>query len=222
MTVHPGAGTKEDTLVHSLVAQIHPLSSLNGEERPGIVHRLDRDTEGLMLIAKDNPTHQRLAEQFQTRRIYKEYHAWLSGLLRPAKGEIDGFISRSPRNRKRMQFSSYDFMGRGRPASLSYELLREIEKFSLVKIILKTGRTHQIRCSFLSIRTSVVGDQLYKKPGMRKKDLWMEHGLLLVANRIRFFHPLQKKDYEFQIDLPERFIQFEEYMTRLSENPKDA
>ncbi len=210
MTVHPGAGTQQDTLVHSLKSQIHPLSDCNSEQRPGIIHRLDRDTEGLMLIAKNNLIHRKIAEQFQARTIYKEYHAWLCGIPAPEKGEINGFISRNRNNRKLMQFQFENSIPNARQASLSYVTIKKKYNFSLVKIILKTGRTHQIRCSFPSIHTSVVGDTSYCSRTVKKKKFSEKFGMLLVANRIQFFHPIQNKKYDFKIDLPKRFLKFEE------------
>ncbi len=211
MTVHPGSGTKEDTLVHSLKSQVHPLSDLNSKERAGIVHRLDRDTEGVMLIAKNNSTHRNLSEQFQKRSIYKEYLAWLSGIPIRCKGEINGFISRNPRNRKLMQFNSEEVTTNSRWASLHYEMLKEQNGFSLVKIVLKTGRTHQIRCSFPHVHAYVVGDRLYSSRKMKRQKIDYDFGLLLVANKICFLHPKQNKKLCFYIDRPKRFLDFERW-----------
>ena len=211
MTVHPGSGTKEDTLVHSLKAQVHPLSNLNTEERPGIVHRLDRDTEGVMLIAKNNTTHRKLAKQFQERSIYKEYLAWLNGIPTPHQGNINGFISRNPLHRKLMQFNSEEIAPHSRWASLHYETLKEQNGFAFVKIVLKTGRTHQIRCSFPHIHTFIVGDILYSSRKMKRQKFNHAFGLLLIANKICFLHPNLNEKLDFYINLPKRFLEFEKW-----------
>ena len=122
MTVHPGAGTGEDTLAHSLLAQFDHLSSINKIERPGIVHRLDRETEGVLIIAKRNASHRLLASQFKDRRIEKEYHAWVVGIPSPPKATISGFIQRNQFNRKLMKFTYLKTTTTSRNASLSYQV----------------------------------------------------------------------------------------------------
>ena len=215
ITVHPGAGSHQDTLVHSLIAQFKNLSDINTDQRPGIVHRLDRDTEGLMLIAKNDHAHHILSDQFRDRKIYKEYHAWFLGVPKYHGSELEGYISRNPKNRKLMQFNEQPTSDRDRYSILSYQLIRKINGHSLLKVIPKTGRTHQIRCSFAFIHLYIVYDTLYGPNSFKKDDRYDYFGLLLFANRLRFLHPIDKKELEFSIDFPERFLEFEKQVSNL-------
>ena len=164
MTVHPGHGTSNDTLVHSLLAQIDKLSP--DELRPGIVHRLDRDTQGLMIIAKQSQSHTALSALFQERQIKKHYHAVLWGDLRNLDAEVEGVIFRNKNDRKKMQFLPKDkYFGepeRVKSAELSYKVVNKNEYFTAIDIDLKTGRTHQIRATFFTFRA----------PGNRRQLLW--------------------------------------------------
>ena len=213
IAVHPGAGFHRDTLAHSLVAQFENLSDANTDQRPGIVHRLDRDTEGLMLIAKDNYTHHLLSNQFKNREIYKEYHAWFLRIPKRNASELEGYVSRNPKNRKLMVFSKEPISEQGRYSVLSYQTLKKVDGYSFLKIHPKTGRTHQIRCSFASIGLYIICDILYGPNSFKKDDLYQRFGLLLLANRLRFFHPVYKKEMEFAIDFPDRFHEFEKYIS---------
>lgn len=218
MTVHPGSGTGDDTLVHSLLAQMQ-LSEGSEKDRPGIVHRLDRETEGLMLIAKTNSAHEKLAGLFSKREITKEYHALLWGKTQP-EGILEGFIARHPRERKRMIFiEDEESLPNAKSASLSYQTLSQNERFSLVKVILHTGRTHQIRASFQHILHPVVGDSLYSnvdkkirqyKAGRSTQEKIQAQGLFLVASRLAFIHPFTGKEMEFTLEIPETFSQLAE------------
>ena len=189
MTVHPGAGTKNDTLVHFLLNQIKQLSNLNIfynqsnqeiQERPGIVHRLDRDTEGIMVIAKNNATHLHLGNQFKERQIYKEYHAWLivkeamqmkQNIFDIKQDVLEGYIQRSRRNRKIMEFTENPVNKKSRLSRLKYEVLKQQDNFYFVKIILQTGRTHQIRCSFAYKGCYVLGDEIYSSRSLKKAEI---------------------------------------------------
>ena len=215
VTVHPGAGWHQDTLVHSLIAQFKNLSDINTDQRPGIVHRLDRDTEGLMLIAKNNQTHHLLSDQFKNREVYKEYHAWFQGVPKFHEFELKGYVSRNPRNRKLMQFSKEPLSGRAKYSILSYKLVKKIKGYSLLRVIPETGRTHQIRCSFASIHLYILYDILYGPNSFKRDDRYHHFGLLLLANRLRFLHPISKKELEFSIDFPKRFLEFEEQTSSL-------
>ena len=212
MTVHPGSGTHNDTLVHSLVAQLDNLSESENNERPGIVHRLDRDTEGILVVAKNNTAHRLLSTQFMERTIYKEYHAWLDGIPNQDSGTIIGQISRHKTDRKLMEFTFEGALNiNAKYAEMSYEVIKRVASFCLVRIVLKTGRTHQIRASFRGIKLSVINDDLYAFRKQRKlpnkvKDL----GLLLIANKIAFTHPMTCEKMQFSIPFPERFMQIEE------------
>ncbi len=207
LTVHPGAGTKEDTLVHSLVAQVDSLSNENSE-RPGIIHRLDRETEGIMVIAKTTKAHEKMSILFQNRLIYKEYHAWIHQNTNFQQTQVDGYITRDPIHRKKMKFTKQALHHKSKFASLVCQTIKNLHNFSLIKIILNTGRTHQIRASMLASNSPVVGDKLYF---FKKKFMPVfEHGLLLVANRIKFQHPFTLQNIDFEIPLPTRFLKFEE------------
>ena len=208
-TVHPGAGSHQDTLVHSLLAQFKHLSNTNSPQRPGIVHRLDRDTEGLMLIAKNNHAHYHLAKQFKSRNIYKEYHAWFLGVPKADKSDLEGYVGRHPKHRKLMQFKSENSSIRDKYANLSYQLVKKIKNYSLLQIIPKTGRTHQIRCSFAFINMYIPFDVLYGHNSFKQSRDYDRFGLLLVANKLKFVHPISQKSLEFSIKLPKRFLTFE-------------
>lgn len=217
MTVHPGAGSKEDTLVHSLIAQLETLSESADPLRPGIVHRLDRETEGLLVVAKTNLAHRLLAEDFANRRIIKEYHAWVWGHTEPA-GVLEGFIGRHRTLRRKMVFLEQPPNDSTAPtyreASLEYHRLNTLGPFSLLKIALHTGRTHQIRASLSHINRPVVGDQLYSRLNRRKANSGLpeaalkaldKHGMLLAATRLSFEHPATHKRLDFSLPLPQRF-----------------
>lgn len=227
MTVHPGAGTRDDTLVHSLKAQLDHLSEGSEELRPGIVHRLDRETEGLMVIAKKNLSHRLLAEAFENRKITKEYHAWVWGQT-PEAEELSGFMGRHPSDRKRMFFIPDDELSKKKgqaresehlkKALLSYITLRRTAHFSLVKIQLHTGRTHQIRASFSHFGLSVVGDSLYCRTSRKAKTAGFSQaqvedlnsrGMLLIASRLAFEHPVTSQKIDYSLPLPERFDNLE-------------
>ncbi|MDH5716388.1 MAG: RluA family pseudouridine synthase [Spirochaetia bacterium] len=219
ITVHPGSGTKDDTLVHGLIAQIKKLSEGSETLRPGIVHRLDRETEGLMIIAKTDKAHEEFSKLFQERKIIKEYTAFLWGKLAKQFDVIDGFIGRNFSDRKKMRFSAEAIGHLDKEAKLSYKIIRENMFFSKVSINLLTGRTHQIRATFSSMGNPVVGDiaygkisRLYKNYNIgRKKEMFIEKlGMLLLAKRIKFTHPFTKKEMEFELNDPDRFLKFEE------------
>lgn len=213
MTVHPGAGTKDDTLVHTLLAQIETLSEGSDRLRPGIVHRLDRETEGLMVIAKTNQAHFLLAEAFAARSILKQYHAWVWGTAEPSK-EISGYIGRHPRERKKMLFEFSPLDDTWKTAVMRYENLGSTNYFSLIKITLGTGRTHQIRATMAKLNQPVLGDTVYSNCSRRldktelnaaQKQTVLNGGLYLLASRLQFTHPITQKVLDFELPLPERF-----------------
>lgn len=210
IAVHPGIKDAGKTLINGLLFRWKDLENVGEDFRPGIVHRLDSDTEGLLLVAKTTRAHRILSEQFQTRTIEKEYAAWLLATPKEPKGRIELPIARNPRERLKMRVDP-----EGRPAVTEYEVDRikvskHGRKFALVKIRLITGRTHQIRVHFSHIGCPVVGDPLYS----RSSRDFLKFGLLLLARRIRFTHPSSGETMEFSLDLPERFADFE----RLCEN----
>ncbi len=212
MTVHPGAGTGDDTLVHSLLAQLETLSDGSEPERPGIVHRLDRETEGLLVVARTNEAHFKLARAFEERQAFKQYAAWVWGSLEPANDRIDGFIGRSPANRKKMVFKKEQEKQTDREARMRYQIAKNLNELSLVNIVLETGRTHQIRASLAHQGTPVIGDELYGRQNRRLRRLkpevvhqLKERGMLLIAQTLGFIHPITLQELKFELPLPERF-----------------
>lgn len=210
LTVHPGAGNSEDTLVNALLfTHQGKLSNINGEFRPGIVHRLDKDTSGLMLVAKNDFTHQKLAEDLKNRDIKRSYIAFIYGVLNPQKGKIDKNIARSRKNRLKMTIVKTA----GRQAITNYET-KEIFLggfISKVECNLETGRTHQIRVHLESVKHSIIGDQAYnscKKTAAKDLDLSVKNFIekfprqALHSYKISFLHPRQNKEMSFEIDLP--------------------
>lgn len=179
MVVHAGAGTHSGTLTNALVHRFGQLSQLGGESRPGIVHRLDRYTSGVILVARNDAAHQALARQFAGRTVEKVYLALVHGSLAKDTGRITSPISRDPVHRTRMTTR----LASGRAAITNYNVLRRFEKFTYAEVKIGTGRTHQIRVHFASIRHPVAGDKLYGAPAG-------EYGrYFLHAARITFASP---------------------------------
>lgn len=191
MTVHPGAGRKQDTLVNALLGKV-PLAETDDPWRPGIVHRLDRETEGLLVIAKNRHAHWKLSRLFAERQVKKTYHAFLSSVPTQSEAEIEGYIRRDPKNRKLMKFESHSTAG-SKLAQLSYRSLSG----KLVEVDLKTGRTHQIRATFKALRNPVLGDSLYGRK--------IERGLCLFAVQLEFQHPNTGKLLSFQMPTSSRY-----------------
>ncbi len=210
LTVHPGTGNQEDTLVNALLfTHQNKLSSINGEFRPGIVHRLDKDTSGLMLVAKNDFTHQILGESLRERKIKRTYLAFIYGVLSPACGIINKNIVRSRINRLKMAISRT----LGRHAITHYETKEKfLEGFiSLIECRLDTGRTHQIRVHLEHLKHSLVGDQLYnscKKTAPKDLDEKVKNFITdfprqaLHSYKISFLHPRTGEEMSFEIGLP--------------------
>ena len=206
LVVHPGAGNPDRTLVNALLAHCGAvLSGIGGVARPGIVHRLDKDTSGLMVVAKTDAAHAGLSAQFAERTLSRTYLALVDGAPRPARGEIEAPIGRSPHNRRRMAV-----VPGGRRALTRYRVMRrfgppERPVASLVECSLATGRTHQIRVHMASIGHSVVGDPLYRG---RLAGLAADHPLrhfrrqALHATALRFRHPRTGEDRRFEQPMP--------------------
>jgi 23S rRNA pseudouridine1911/1915/1917 synthase len=210
LTTHPGNGNQQNTLVNSLLFHCgKTLSGINGVMRPGIVHRLDKDTSGLMVVAKNDLAHQELARQIEQRILKRNYLAFCYGLPKPLSGIINKNIGRSKINRLKMAIMRTG----GRTAITNYEV-QEIYFDGLLSIVeckLDTGRTHQIRVHLASIGHSIIGDATY---GNRKKSLsGVDDKIKTLVNnfprqalhsyKISFIHPFSKDEMEFEIDLPE-------------------
>jgi 23S rRNA pseudouridine1911/1915/1917 synthase len=194
MVVHAGAGIHSGTLVNALLHRFDSLSQIGGELRPGLVHRLDRFTSGVLLVAKTDAAHQDLARQFSSREVEKVYLALVQGRVKNDTGRIDRPISRDPVRRTRMTAR----LGEGRSAWTEYRVLRRHEKFSYLEVHIGTGRTHQIRVHLASIGYPVVGDTLY---GARSEPA-LGGRFFLHAHRIRFRSPATKEEVTIESPLP--------------------
>lgn len=194
LVVHPCSSTKSGTLVNGLLYKIKDLSGINGQLRPGIVHRLDKDTSGLLVIAKNDFAHVRLAEQIKNKTCHRNYLAVLDGNLKEDEGRIETFIKRDPKDRMKMSVQ-----GSGRVAITDFKVLKRFEKCCLVEFALQTGRTHQIRVHSKYLNHPIVGDRLY---GKEVKGL---AGQLLHAYKISFVHPRSGELMTFEADLPDYF-----------------
>lgn len=198
MIVHAGAGCRTGTVVNALLHRFETLSSLGGDIRPGVVHRLDRFTSGVLLAARHDLAHRRLAAQFASRTTEKTYIALLHGRLAKDAGRIEKPIARDPLKRIRMTAR----LGRGRSALTEYRVLRRFEQgFTLVEVRLHTGRTHQIRVHFASLGHPVAGDQLYGAPAKIKNRPPLNR-YFLHAHRIRFEHPMTGEMLTIESPLP--------------------
>lgn len=196
MVVHPAHGNWDHTLVNALLYHIKDLSGINGELRPGIVHRLDKDTSGVMVIAKNDVSHRNLVLQIKEHTVNRAYKAVVHGVIKENLGSIEAPIGRSKTDRKKMAV-----VANGRPAISNYQVLHRYGDYTFVRVQLMTGRTHQIRVHFAYIRHPVVGDPLY---GPAKKQLGAE-SQVLHAFLLGFNHPRSGEYMEFNSDLPESF-----------------
>jgi len=208
LVVHPGAGNRTGTLVNALLWHCPALVNMGNKERPGIVHRLDKDTSGIMVVAKDDHSYLHLARQWQRRSIRREYTALVKGELATDKGEIDMPIGRHPIQRKKM----HPDRARGKPAVTQYRVMERFPGFTLLNVTLKTGRTHQIRVHMAYIRHPVVGDGVYGRrsslssyPQVLQEALKGLKGQALHASLLGFVHPRTEQYLEFRAPLPEEF-----------------
>lgn len=209
MVVHPGAGIYTGTLVNALLYHFQHLSSAGGDERPGIVHRLDKMTSGVMLVAKNDAAHRALAVAFKERAILKTYTALVHGVMRVNEGAVEAPVGRDPTHRYRMKTGGE----RAREALTRYSVLRRFQDLTLLKVAPRTGRTHQIRVHLASIGHPVVGDTSYGAPaririaGVEQKTL---PRTFLHASSIELAHPITGKPLAFTAPLPpdlERFLE---------------
>lgn len=194
VVVHPGAGNHSGTLVNGLLYHTK-LSDVNGEVRPGIVHRIDAYTTGLLMIAKNNKAHEILAEELAEKKTYRKYVALVWGVIESDTGEIDAPIGRSKSDRKKMAIRAD-----GKEAITHFKVLKRYEKATLIELRLETGRTHQIRVHMDYIGHPLVNDPVY---GNRK--LFDETGQCLHAKELGFVHPTTGKYIQFDSELPECF-----------------
>jgi 23S rRNA pseudouridine1911/1915/1917 synthase len=215
MVVHPGAGNNENTLVNALLFKYRKnLSNLNGSLRPGIVHRIDKETSGLLVVAKNNLAHSNLGEQFSKHTIKRKYVCLSWGVVRPLKGKISTLITRDKKNRQLMTVSDIN----GKKAITNYKTIKifnikDIPKISLIECELETGRTHQIRVHLKYKGTSLLGDKQYGKKNINFKKINNEFfirlnklsGQALHAKTLGFVHPATKKWMSFNSDLPNGF-----------------
>lgn len=197
MVVHPAVGNRNNTLVNALLFHFKNLSS-SGDVRPGIVHRLDKNTSGLMLIAKNNKTHEYLAKQIKDKTASRHYIALVTGHVKNPEGEIVTGFGRDKKNRKKMAVFP---VGEGKIAVTKYKVLKYYEGFCLVEFVLQTGRTHQIRVHSSHMGHAVVGDDLY---GGNTKIYG--GGQLLHSYKIEFYSPALNEKLCFEIPLPEYFM----------------
>lgn len=212
MVVHPGAGVESGTLANALVYHFNALSETAGRIRPGIVHRIDKETSGLLVVAKNDFTHERLSDQFRDRQVFKMYMALVYGRMSQVQGEIEARIGRSPHNRTRMAVLRG---GAGRTAHTIFQVAEAYQEFTLLKVQIKTGRTHQIRVHMAHIGHPVVGDAAYGSGRENSvRDLGMKqriHALgrhFLHSAQLVFTHPRTGERLEFSSPLPPELVRF--------------
>ena len=198
MVVHPSNGHYEHTLVNAILYHCHDLSGINGVYRPGIVHRIDKDTSGLICVAKNDSAHIFLAEQLKDHTMSRKYIALVRGVIPENSGEINLPIGRDQNNRQKMGVTRTN----SKEAITYFKVIKRFKDNTLVECRLKTGRTHQIRVHFSYIGFPVEGDPLYAG---KKYDTLYKKGQLLVATSLTLIHPSSKKEMTFNIDLPDYF-----------------
>jgi 23S rRNA pseudouridine1911/1915/1917 synthase len=215
MVVHPGAGNYENTLANALLYKYkNRLSNINGELRPGIVHRIDKETSGLLVIAKNNLSHSKLGKQFNNHSIKRKYLCLVWGVVRPLQGRIETLISRNKKNRQLMMVSDFN----GKKAITNYKTIKifnikDIPKISLIECELETGRTHQIRVHMKYKGASLLGDNQYGKKNIKFKKISQDflkrlsalNGQALHAKSLGFIHPAKNKFVNFDSKLPNDF-----------------
>lgn len=200
MTVHLGNGNVDGTLVNALLFKLDKLSGINGVIRPGIVHRIDKDTSGLLVVAKNDKAHLSLSEQIKEKTCKRTYLALLEGNLKTDSGTVTTYIGRSPQDRVKMAVVPPD---KGKLAITDYCVEKRFDGYTLCRFDLKTGRTHQIRVHAKYLGHPVVGDKVY---GIAKQKFKL-NGQLLHAFRLSFVHPVTQKQMTFEAPLPDYFLE---------------
>ncbi len=197
MVVHPAPGNTEGTLVNAIMAHCKEnLSGIGGELRPGIVHRLDKDTSGLIIVAKNDKSHIAMSNQIQNRQVKKVYYALVKGIVPENEATVDMPIARSTKDRKKMAVDK-----KGKMAITHFKVLQRFEKYTLLEVIIETGRTHQIRVHMAEIGHPVVGDYTYSKG----KNEFNVQGQMLHAKSLDFKHPITNQNLHLEAPLPEYF-----------------
>ena len=226
MVVHPGAGNYKNTLVNALIYKYkNSLSNINGSSRPGIVHRIDKETSGLLVVAKNNLSHSSLGNQFSNHTIERKYQCLVWGVIRPLSGRIETLISRNKKNRQLMTVSDVN----GKKAITNYKTIKvynikDIPKISLLECKLETGRTHQIRVHLKYKGVSLLGDKQYGKNNVKYKKINKEFynllsklsGQALHAQTLGFLHPTKKRRVSFKSSLPFGFKKILDLLNNLS------
>lgn len=208
LIVHPTASTTQHTLVEAVLAHCHDLSGINGIMRPGVVHRIDKDTTGLIIMAKNDNAHNFLAEQLKDKTMNRKYYALVNGVIGHDNGTIDAPIGRDPNDRQKMAVTDKN----GKDAITQFRVLERFKKYTLIECSLKTGRTHQIRVHLEYIGYPVVNDPKYAPKRMRGD------GQLLHAHQLTFIHPRTKERVTVEAPLPENF---ENYLNKLRKEEKN-
>lgn len=205
MVVHPAAGNREGTLVNALLYHLGDLSGIGGEIRPGIVHRIDKDTSGLLLVAKNDMSHVALSEQIAAHSLERAYQAILIGNPKQDSGSVEAPIGRHPRDRKKM-----GIVDGGRPARTDWRVLERLRGACLIEARLTTGRTHQIRVHMAGIGHPVLGDQVY---GPKKSPYPVTGGQLLHAYKLGFIHPRTGEAMMFECEPEPRFMEWQKKLS---------
>lgn len=198
LTVHPGSGNKDNTLVNALLYYNKNLSNIGGLDRPGVVHRIDKDTSGLIILAKNNKVHEILAEYFKNKTIKRTYIALVKGVIENSSGTIDAPIGRDEINRLRMTVTDKN----AKNAVTHFKVIKRFKKYTLLSLNLETGRTHQIRVHMKFINHPVYNDPIYTN------DNCSSFGQFLHSSEMEFVHPITKETMHFTCPLPEEFEEF--------------
>lgn len=204
MVVHPSAGNYEHTLVNALLFHCHDLSGINGKIRPGIVHRIDKDTTGCIVACKNDKAHEAIALQLADKTCHREYIALVEGVIEHNSGTIEAPIGRDPKDRKKMTVTEIN----SKDAITHFDVIERFKKYTLIKCRLETGRTHQIRVHMQFIGHPIVGDEVYG----RRKTIKDTQGQVLHAYKLELVHPTTKKKMTFEAELP---AYFQELLTKI-------